>query len=210
MTPITWYFDVISPFAYLQAMRLGDLPADVELTCKPALFAGFLNHWGHLGPAEIPTKKVFIFRQCLWRAERAGIPLNLPPNHPFNPLRALRLCAAMDGDLAVVQSVFRSVWVDSDLPDNDAGWAAMQEAAGVADGDALVNDPAVKAALLANGQEAIAAGAFGVPTFVVGGEIFWGDDAFEMLLDYLADPSILEKPGMREIADLIPTAERKR
>ncbi|MEK9722225.1 MAG: 2-hydroxychromene-2-carboxylate isomerase [Rhodospirillaceae bacterium] len=210
MTQVTWYFDVISPFAYLQAMRLGDLPAGVDLRCKPALFAGFLNHWGQLGPAEVPPKKVFIFRQCLWRAERAGIPLKMPPNHPFNPLRALRLCEAASGDLSVVQSVFRSVWVDGDLPDSETGWPAMQAAAGVADADAKVNDPAIKAALLRNGETAIAEGVFGVPTFVVDGEVFWGDDAFEMLLDYLADPGILDTPGMREVKGLIPTAERKR
>ena len=98
--------------AYLQAMRLDQLPDDVSLVCKPTLFAGYLNHWGHLGPAEIEPKKVFIFRQCAWRARRMGVDFNLPPNHPFNPLRALRLAEALDGDLKAVQVIFRSVWVD--------------------------------------------------------------------------------------------------
>ena len=210
MISATWYFDVISPFAYLQAMRLDQLPDRVSLICKPTLFAGYLNHWGHLGPAEIEPKKVFIFRQCAWRARRMGVDFKLPPNHPFNPLRALRLAEALDGDLKAVQAIFRSVWVDGDLPDNDEGWAGIQASAGVIDGDALVNDPEIKARLKANGDRAIAAGAFGVPTFVIGGEVFWGDDAFDMVLDYLENPDMFFDDDMKRAVGLVPTAVRRR
>ena len=210
MIKAIWYFDVISPFAYLQAMRLDQLPDDVSLVCKPTLFAGYLNHWGHLGPAEIEPKKVFIFRQCAWRARSMGVDFNLPPNHPFNPLRALRLAEALDGDLKAVQAIFRSVWVDGDLPDNDEGWASMQASVGVRDGDALVNDPEIKARLIVNGDKAIAAGAFGVPTFVINDEVFWGDDAFEMVLDYLENPEMLTEDVMQRAVGLVPTAARNR
>ena len=210
MISATWYFDVISPFAYLQAMRLDQLPDRVSLICKPTLFAGYLNHWGHLGPAEIEPKKVFIFRQCAWRARRMGVDFKLPPNHPFNPLRALRLAEALDGDLKAVQAIFRSVWVDGDLPDNDEGWAGIQASAGVIDGDALVNSPEIKARLKANGDKAIAAGAFGVPTLVIGGEVFWGDDAFDMVLDYLENPDMFFDDDMKRAVGLVPTAVRRR
>ena len=210
MISATWYFDVISPFAYLQAMRLDQLPDRVSLICKPTLFAGYLNHWGHLGPAEIEPKKVFIFRQCAWRARRMGVDFKLPPNHPFNPLRALRLAEALDGDLKAVQAIFRSVWVDGDLPDNDEGWAGIQASAGVIDGDAMVNDPEIKARLKTNGDKAIAAGAFGVPTFVIGGEVFWGDDAFDMVLDYLENPDMFSDDDMKRADGLVPTAVRRR
>ena len=210
MISATWYFDVISPFAYLQAMRLDQLLDRVSLICKPTLFAGYLNHWGHLGPAEIEPKKVFIFRQCAWRARRMGVDFKLPPNHPFNPLRALRLAEALDGDLKAVQAIFRSVWVDGDLPDNDEGWAGIQASAGVIDGDALVNSPEIKARLKANGDKAIAAGAFGVPTLVIGGEVFWGDDAFDMVLDYLENPDMFFDDDMKRAVGLVPTAVRRR
>ena len=210
MIKAIWYFDVISPFAYLQAMRLDQLPDDVSLVCKPTLFAGYLNHWGHLGPAEIEPKKVFIFRQCAWRARSMGVDFNLPPNHPFNPLRALRLAEALDGDLKAVQAIFRSVWVDGNLPDNDEGWAGMQASVGVTDGDALVNDPEIKARLVMNGDKAISAGAFGVPTFIINDEVFWGDDAFEMILDYLENPGLFAEDDMKRAVGLVPTAERNR
>ena len=209
MTQATWYFDVISPFAYMQASRLAELPDTVELACRPLLFAGLLGHWGQLGPAEIAPKKTFTFQHSIWRARRMGLDFNLPPNHPFNPIRALRLCVALD-DLAAIQSVFRAIWVDGHVPDNDAGWAGIQAAAGIDDGDARVADPAVKQALIANGEAATAAGVFGVPTFVIDGEIFWGDDAFDMVLDYLADPAMMATDAMKGAATLVPSSERKR
>ena len=52
-----WYYDVISPYAYLQAMALPRLAEVLEITARPILFAGLLKHWGHLGPAEIPAKR---------------------------------------------------------------------------------------------------------------------------------------------------------
>ena len=76
-------------------------------------------------------------------------------------------------------------------------------------GDALVNDPEIKARLIVNGDKAIAAGAFGVPTFVINDEVFWGDDAFEMVLDYLENPEMLADDMQRAVG-LVPTAERNR
>ena len=152
---------------------------------------------------------MFIFRQCAWRARRIGTDFNLAPNHPFDPLRALQLAEALDGDLKAVQAIFRSVWVDGYLPDDDEGWAGMKASVGVTDGDALLNDPEIKARLILNGDNAIAAGAFGVPTFVINDEVFWGDDAFEMVLDYLENPEILVEDNMAGAVGLVPTAERK-
>ena len=207
--PVIWYYDVISPFAYMQATRLGELPSDVDLTCRPTLFAGLLNHWGQLGPAEIPSKKVFTFRHSLWRARKAGIPYKTPKQHPFNPLRALRLAISFGADLATVQRIFHCIWVEGLAPDNEEGWVGIQSALGIDNGDTRTADPAVKAALLANGDDAISKGVFGVPSFVIDGEIFWGDDAFEMVLDYLSNPALLAGDEMKELSNLQPSATRR-
>ena len=209
MARIQWYFDFISPYAYLQSTRLGNLVKDNEIECVPVLFAGLLNHWGQKGPAEVAPKKIFAFRQCVWRAGRDGIPYHTPPKHPFNPLRALRLSIAMKNDVDVVQSIFRTIWVDGNLPDDAAGWAAMQAAVGLDDGDARVADPVVKAGLLKNGDDAVAAGVFGVPTYRVGDELFWGDDCLEMVQDYLHNPGLFEDDDMRRVETMTPSAERK-
>ena len=92
--PLRWYFDFISPFAYLQWRRLRSDHADIALNPKPVLLAAILNHVGQLGPAEIPQKRRHTYRIVLWQARQAGIPLRFPPAHPFNPLPALRLCLA--------------------------------------------------------------------------------------------------------------------
>ena len=67
----------------------------------------------------------------------------------------------------------------------------------------------MKAALLANGDDAISKGVFGVPSFVIDGEIFWGDDAFEMVLDYLSNPALLAGDEMKELSNLQPSATRR-
>jgi len=206
---ITWYYDFISPFAYLQSARLGRLAEIAEIDCVPLLFAGLLDHWGQKGPAEVAPKKVFAFRQCVWRARRDGIAFRLPPMHPFNPLRALRLAISLNNELEAVQAIFRAIWVDGHLPDDDAGWAALQAAVGIDDGDARVADPAVKARLAENGAAATKAGVFGVPTIAIAGELFWGDDALEMAQAFLADPTIFDDEDMKRIETLAPSAERR-
>ena len=62
MQKAKWYFDFISPFAYLQLGRFKELPQDLDIEPVPVLFAGLLKHWGHLGPAEIPSKRRFVYR----------------------------------------------------------------------------------------------------------------------------------------------------
>ena len=138
-----------------------------------------------------------------------GIEFELPPRHPFNPLRALRLAITM-GEVHSVQAIFKAIWVDGHIPDNDVGWAGIQAAVGINDGDARVSQSEVKASLISNGEEAIAAGVFGVPTIVIDDKIFWGDDAFEMFLDYLREPNMMETKAMKQAANLVPSSERKR
>ena len=209
MIQATWYFDVISPFAYMQAMRLSDLPDDVTMALRPVLFAGLLNHWGQLGPAEIAPKKTFTFQHSIWRAKRMGIEFKLPSKHPFNPIRALRLAVAMN-DMASIQTIFRTIWVQGEVPDDEDGWSAIQMALGIKDGDARINKPEIKSKLISNGEEALTAGVFGVPTIVANDELFWGDDAFEMFLDYRTDPEMMATDAMIEAASLVSSSERKR
>ena len=204
MKTVEWYFDFVSPFSYLQMFRFGELPDDVEITFHPVLFAGLLGRWGHKGPAEIPAKRIFTMRHVAWLARRDAIPYKLPPAFPFNPIRALRLCLALGSRRDTVETIFRCVWQDGLLPDDDAGWRAIADAvdagAGAGDADALVADAEVKAALIANGERAQELGIYGVPTFDAGGELFWGADATDFLLDFLRDPGLLEQDEFARVA----------
>ncbi len=78
---INWYFDFISPYAYLQQARFPQFPKEIVIQPKPVLFAGLLNHWEHKGPAEIPTKRIFTYQYVVWLGNKLGIPLRMPPAH---------------------------------------------------------------------------------------------------------------------------------
>lgn len=190
MRTIDWYFDFISPYAYLQCARLPALPSDVEVRCKPVLLSALLDHVGTLGPAEVPGRREFMYRQISWLAHRNAVPLKLPPQHPFNPLSALRLAVAGGASRELVCRIFDFVWADGRDPSDPAEFAALADALGIPEATARISDPATKARLKTNTDEAIAAGVWGVPTFVVDGLCFWGFDSGEMLVDYLANPSL--------------------
>ena len=181
-----WYFDFVSPFAYLQSERLPSLARELDIRYRPVLFAGLLGANGHKGPAEIPAKRAFTYRFVVWQARRLGVPLKFPHEHPFNPLALLRLAIACDCRPEAVQRIFRFVWRDGRLPDLPIEWAELVHDLGVADAEARIGDPDVKAELRRNTDEAIARGVFGVPTLAIGDQIFWGVDATDMALDYAA------------------------
>jgi 2-hydroxychromene-2-carboxylate isomerase/alkylhydroperoxidase family enzyme len=178
-----WYFDYISPYAYLQSTVIDQIDPGKPIECVPILFAGLLDHWGNVGPAEINPKREWTFKHVTWLAQRDNIPLTMPTHHPFNPLPLLRLGIALGNDMAVVKRLFRFVWVDGHVPqDNDAFSKLLDELGATAD---MLSDPAVKSALLANGQAAIDRGVFGVPSIEIDDEVFWGYDGTDTARDYL-------------------------
>lgn len=207
---VTWYFDFISPFAYLQCERLNRLPEGTKIAFRPILFAGLLNHWAHKGPAEIPSKRRFSYRQALWIARRDGIPFRAPPAHPFNPLDTLRLAVALGCEGDTVQAIFRFIWADGHRPDDPDSWNTLIEYLNVPDASERIASPDVKLALRSNTEEAIALGVFGVPTIAVEKELFWGYDMTDMATTYLRDPLTFEDTEMQRMSKLPVGVERPR
>ena len=193
MKRLVFWFDPISPFAYLAFERLPQLleGLSVEVTYRPLLFAGLLKHWGQKGPAEIEPKRAWTFRHVHWLAHQHGIEMQTPAQHPFNPLALLRLmlaCAPEGGtpNRFVCDTVLRHVW-HGGLDAADPARLAALEAA-LAPPRAPDCD-AVKQALRDATQAALARGVFGVPTIEVDGRLFWGVDSLDMLRAHLrGDP----------------------
>src|SRR5688572_16178554 len=129
----TWYFDFISPFAYLQWAKIRALSTRVEFGYRPILFAGLLERFGHKGPAEIPGKREFTYRHVQWRAQRDGVALRFPPAHPFNPIAALRLCLAAGSTPAAIEAIFAHVWREGRRGDDAASLLEVGAALGIAD-----------------------------------------------------------------------------
>ena len=121
MAPLTFYFDLGSPYAYLAWTQIHAIAARRHATVEPTpvLFAGLLNAHGQKGPAEIPPKRIYVFKDTLRRARRLGIPLSPPPSHPFNPLLALRASSLElpeDRRRALVDALFRATWGGGESP----------------------------------------------------------------------------------------------
>jgi 2-hydroxychromene-2-carboxylate isomerase len=207
---VSWVFDVISPFAYLGFRDLERLPAHVELKLVPVLLAAMLSRFGQKGPAEIPSKRRFTYRFVLWRARQMGMPMRFPPAHPFNPLAALRLVVAAGSDRRAASVVLDAVFRDGRDVSDPQVIAGLARQLGVADAERALSDPKVKQQLRDNTDWAIALGVFGVPTLVIGKELFWGHDAFGMALDYLSDPASFEGREMQAVETLRVGAERPR
>jgi 2-hydroxychromene-2-carboxylate isomerase len=202
---VVWVYDVISPFAYLALPRLGEFPETVELTAMPVLFAALLDHFGQRGPAEIPSKRRFTYRFALWRARRLQLPMQFPPAHPFNPLAALRLIIAAGSTLHAARTVLTAVFGAGRDVSDPSVVAQLAQELGVANPEQALADPAVKARLRQNTQWASERGVFGVPTLVIGEELFWGHDAIDMALDYLKNPRDFSDAAMRAL-DQLPVA----
>jgi 2-hydroxychromene-2-carboxylate isomerase len=205
---IDWYFDFISPFAFLQAEILARDPLPLPLRCKPVLFAGLLEHWGQLGPAEIDAKRRFTYRYCIWRAHTLGVQMRFPPAHPFNPLKLLRLALAAGATFDACLAIFRFVFRDGFSADDAPAWERLTQSLGVPDAQQHIASEEVKQQLRRNGEEAIGHGVFGVPTLAVGQELFWGADATEMCRGYLAGAAVFASAEMLRVAELPQSARR--
>ncbi len=208
MRAADWYFDFVSPFAYLQSERLATLAPGLSVRYRPVLFAALLDAHGQKGPAEIPAKRAFTYRHVVWLAKRAGIPLKFPHEHPFNPLPLLRLAIACDAAPDAVHRIFRFVWRDGRLPDLPIEWHELTHDLGLRDADARIASAEVKDALRRNTDEAIARGVFGVPTLAIGDALFWGADATEMARDYAAAGCRFDDPEYERVSSLPEGARR--
>ena len=202
MTAIQWYFDFVSPYAYLQSERLHEFDALAEVELKPVLLAGLLNDFGQKGPAEISPKRTHTYRHVAWLAHRAGVRLKLPDHHPFNPLPLLRLFVALGGGRDLLHRFFRFVWAEGHLPTDEAAWDKLTASLGIDDVSAETSRVEVKEALRANTEQAIARGVFGVPTLAVGKDNYWGYDATDMALDALRGDAFMGSALMKRASSL--------
>jgi 2-hydroxychromene-2-carboxylate isomerase len=202
---VRWYFDFISPFAYLQWPKVKALMGEREIVPVPILLAAVLDTRGHKGPAEIPSKREFTYRHVLWQARQAGVPLRFPPAHPFNPLPSLRLAIASGPSVAAIDAVFDWIWAQGRAADSADALRPLCVALQV--DPELIGHSAVKATLRDNTEAALRAGVFGVPTLAIEGDdgstdLFWGNDAHDFARQVLRDPGLLGDDDMRRVSSL--------
>jgi 2-hydroxychromene-2-carboxylate isomerase len=188
MTDVIFYFDFGSPNAYL-AHKV--IPAIEQRTGEtfiyvPALLGGIFKATGNRSPAEayagIPSKLRYEGLETQRFVKKHGITeYARNPHFPVNTLQIMRGAVAakrLGVFEAYVDAVYRAMWVDGLKMDDPAVIEAAFKAAGLPAADLIagMNDPAVKAELIANTEAAVAKGVFGSPSFLVGEELFFGKD----------------------------------
>ena len=185
--PVTVFFNFRSPYCYLASKSMFDLldRFDCHLEWRP------LGGWDGRSSPERARGKLPIARQDVRRwCRRLGIPFS-PPPLTTDPTRAGAgsLLAEQHGRLRqYVVAVMHAEWGEGrDIGQievlQDAGRRAGLDPAALT---AAVDDPALRARLGEHMQQAQAVGVFGVPSFVVGEEIFWGNDRLDFLAEHLA------------------------
>ena len=214
-----FFFDFLSHNAYLAWRKLPEIALRHELALEPVpvLFAAMLKAHGQVGPAEVPPKSRWMLWNVLRKAQLHGIPLAPPRTHPFNPLLPLRLCCCempKEQRLDLIDRLFRATWAESRAVESPDTMREVLLEAGL-DAERLLAealaDPA-KLRLRDNTDAALAAGVFGVPSMLAGGELFWGFDDLEFLEQALrgADPLGADRSRYDAWLSIKPSAQRSR
>ena len=214
-SPLRFCLDYLSPYAYLAWLRMPAIAARHGRTLEPVpvLLAGLLNAVGSVGPAEIPAKRVYVFKQTFRIAHEQGAPFTPPPSHPFNPLLSLRVTAAVDDVEArtrLVTALYTAAWGEGRGIETPEQVGAVLTAAGF-DAQALLAaaaTPEVKGRVRRNTEEALAQGTFGVPSVLVDGEMFWGVDSLGHLERFLEGRDPLTPADLARWQHLPATATR--
>jgi len=194
MTAPEFLFDFGSPNAYLAHRVLPQIEArtGVRFTYTPVLLGGLFKLTGNQAPmlafSGIPNKLAYEMLELRRFIARHRIPFQMNPHFPVNTLLLMRgaVAAEMDGVLAdYVEAGLHHMWEEPKKMDDPAVWAEALAASGL-DAERLLartKDEDVKAKLLANTEAAAKRGAFGIPTFFVGDEIYFGKNTLHEVED---------------------------
>ncbi|RYX98993.1 2-hydroxychromene-2-carboxylate isomerase [bacterium] len=208
-------FDYISPYAYLAWKKIGRICErySLKLNAEPILFGVILSSIGTLGPAEIPSKREYIFKDVSRWANKKNIILNFPPTHPFNPLPALRATCLMENHpqkYQFVDRIFDLCWKEGRDISNPALINHILSEFGVDNGLEKFNSPEIKNLLKEKTDQALNKGIFGVPSMVVDDELFWGNDRLEFLEAYLNGNDGVDQDKIKEIVSRPASITRKK
>jgi len=191
---IEFFFDFGSPTTYLAWTQLPRIAheAGAQLVYRPMLLGGVFKATGNASPVTVPAKGRWMMKDLARCAARHGVPFAFNPHFPINTLTLMRgaigLQMRLPGDFGrYVDAVFDAMWVHPrDMGDAGELAAVLERAQVDADAfTALVSDPEVKAALVAQTEHAVARGVFGAPTCFVGDDMFFGQDRLEFVREAL-------------------------
>ena len=189
-------FDFVSPNAYLVWQPLRALAArqGAQLIITPAFLGGMHKLTGNAPPfirdAEIKGKNAYARLEMQRFIEKHGLHrFRMNPAFPFNSVNLLRMLVSLEGDdrIRLIEALNPAIWEQGLDVTDAAAVAAVLTTAGF-DAQALVartQDGAVKQALIDNTEKAVARGAFGIPSFFIGTEMFFGKERLGQIEEML-------------------------
>lgn len=178
-----FYFDFVSPYTYLAATQIEDLARrkGARIVYRPVFLGGIFKETGNHPPIDIIKKAQYLPKDVKDWSEHYGVALSFPSVFPFNSVKAVRgaIIAEREGKLPdYTQTVFRACWGEGKDISDLQSLGTIAESVGLDREKFLagIEDPEVKEDLKRRTAEAVERGAFGLPTFFVDGEMFWGND----------------------------------
>jgi 2-hydroxychromene-2-carboxylate isomerase len=189
-------FDFGGPNSYLAHKVLPGLCArtGAEAIYTPILLGGLFKLTNNQAPliryAETPAKRNYEMLEFERFVKRHNLPFQMNPHFPINSMLLMRGSIAaqrLGCFMPYVDAIMAAMWEAGENTGDPGVARAVLTRAGL-DADALIaacDDPEVKATLSANTEQAAARGAFGVPTFFVRGEMFWGKERLGQLEEAL-------------------------
>ncbi len=194
---LEFIFDIASPNAYLSYHALPDIltRTGAALVLHPCLLGGIFKATGNQSPmnafSDIKNKLAYDRLETERFIKKYGLAAyKTNPHFPVNTLLLMRgaVVAARDGNLIpYIEAGLKHMWEEGLKMDDPAIFAEAMTAAGL-DGDYLLAqtaEPEIKAQLIANTEQAIKRGAFGIPTFFVGNEMFFGKERLKQVEEEL-------------------------
>jgi len=193
-TPLQFWFEFASPYTYIATERIEALAAGagVAVVWKPFLLGPVLQALGTKPPAEAqPWKVPYLWRDIERLCEKYGLPVQPPGTHPRFTLLAARVALvglSEDWGVDFVKAVFRANFAENrDIADKAVISGILRTLDQPAEAVlARATSPEVKQQLRRQTEQAKQLGIFGSPTFLVGNEMFWGQDRLEDAIAWAA------------------------
>ena len=177
---IDFYFDFISPYAYLAYKKIQSLPKDIRINYKPILLGGLHNLEGITAPAFIKTKLKHMMNDCLLIAKKYNFDFKWNSKFPINSLNIMRgyFSVNSSNQIQYIETMFDAYWVnDLDISKEEILTHLLEQFE--INKDIFlktIKDPVIKEKLKDATKNAHEKEIFGAPTFIVNNKIFWGQD----------------------------------
>ena len=184
---VEFYFDFISPYAYLAYKKIQSLPKDIKIKYKPVLLGALHNLDGITAPAFIKPKLKHMISDCDLIANKNKSNFIWNSKFPINSLSVMRgyLFINAENRELYMNVMFDAYWKDNLDISNEKILKNLIEKCKINSSKFFdgIKDLKIKDELKSITQDAHDKGIFGAPTFVVNNKIFWGQDRLEFALE---------------------------